>query len=161
MKRNIKGGENPLEILWLIRITNMPNHSTKEKKSRPIKFRAWDNGKMLQNVVPCFQEIGGVILVAPNGYNLVTQNGDTAQVETEFVFLNAVIMQFTGLLDKNEKEIYEGDILKTRGGVILKVEWDIMSAGFCIHNGYKFYKDYMEQDTEIIGNIYKNPKLLN
>ena len=58
-----------------------------------------------------------------------------------------ILMQFTGLLDKNGKEIYEGDI--TNVGI---VEWD---------HGQFTERLYAPDDIEVIGNIYSNPELLN
>lgn len=68
-------------------------------------------------------------------------------------------MQFTGLHDKNGKEIYEGDILRRLNGRIDVVEFE--SGCFVVRhpNGDC---DFIAQvnNYEVIGNIYENPELL-
>lgn len=76
-------------------------------------------------------------------------------------------MQFTGLLDKNGKEIFEGDILKGRKTGcdvrLFTVSWGRDIAGFIPFASYDTDCDqYFEIETcEVIGNIYENPELLN
>ena len=85
-------------------------------------------------------------------------------------FKNVELMQSTGLVDKNGKEIFEGDILacKTDDEVInLNIFWDEEHALFMFeskkYNEQKPLAELVENNTypfEIIGNIYENPELL-
>jgi uncharacterized phage protein (TIGR01671 family) len=90
------------------------------------------------------------------------------------------VMQFTGLLDKNGKEIYEGDILKWKcshgkisgSGTVklhtVTIQWGHLSGGHgytltIYKNGEKYATEksyWNDSDREIIGNIYENPELL-
>jgi len=116
---------------------------------REIKFRAWDKEEKSlitgdDNQGSIFGEEGGYfdLREEPNRYEL---------------------MQFTGLKDKNGKEIYEGDILnlpKTSYHLSFKVEVVFQDGSFV---GDSFLaKDLGElaSKSEIIGNIYENPELL-
>lgn len=79
------------------------------------------------------------------------------------------LMQYTGLKDKNGKEIYEGDVLRMSA---FSPELNIVRfnrGGFCIEPILEapleagFWPDikYAEDDgSEVIGNIYENPELL-
>jgi hypothetical protein len=76
-----------------------------------------------------------------------------------------VLMQYTGLKDKNGKDIYEGDTVK-RGDVLYKVIWSKPNAMFYMvsKNGRALFNDYTDKSknvVEVIGNIYENPELLN
>ena len=80
--------------------------------------------------------------------------------------------QFTGMKDKNGKEIYEGDILGAKGKVIGWVKggvrgycYDVVyvnhPAGESRWTLYATVKDDYTEQIEVVGNIYDNPELLN
>ena len=78
------------------------------------------------------------------------------------------LMQFTGLHDKNGKEIYEGDIVKIVGRIKEPqiVGWDVEQGRFCFvyETGEPMRDFHIRTEVprfEIIGNIYENPELLS
>ena len=72
------------------------------------------------------------------------------------------IGQYTGLKDKDNKEIYEGDIV-TDGNVYGAVVFDEKHAQFMIDDIYDEHQDYTDwwHEVKIIGNIYENADLLS
>lgn len=77
------------------------------------------------------------------------------------------VCQFTGLKDKNGKDIYEGDLLKANDGVIYEVWYSEIIGCFVIKmvNHKNDWADilgnyYTEECFEAIGNIYDNKELL-
>lgn len=75
------------------------------------------------------------------------------------------IGQFTGLLDKNGKEIYEGDILKVESEKLMVIGWSEKFASFIINRkdwtfSHWFGESCDPYNYEVVGNIYENPELL-
>ena len=76
------------------------------------------------------------------------------------------IKQFTGLFDKNGKEIYEGDVLKTKYQDKAIMIWHKEFSCFCFETIDEVVKgeyqySFKNVEIEIIGNIYENPELLD
>lgn len=122
---------------------------------REIKFRAWDkkNKKMYEVYELYFRydmetkkEIMKIIVETPE-INLIEFSEDEVE-----------LMQFTGLKDKNGKEICEGDVVKNIYGVISMVESLFWFGRRCGLN--KEIIPILEEHFEVIGNIYENLKHL-
>ena len=118
---------------------------------RPIKFRAWD------------KEIKQWVLIWED-FSL--ENGELTHYDKDAL----VLMQFTGLLDRNGKEIYEGDTVKL--GTLKEedeenieaIEKVFFSDGRFIttHHGFPVSSWAKNENCyiEVIGNIYENPDIL-
>lgn len=122
--------------------------------SRAIKFRVWDEkrGQMfaVENLI--FTHSGGIWI----GFHADNPSRNAAL----FCGEGAVLMQFTGLLDKDGREIYEGDTLTASSGFKGVVTWWQDLPGFLIVAEKATEFSSMVGTWEIIGNIYENPDLL-
>ena len=115
-------------------------------ENREIKFRAWDKKR-------------NIMIGEDYPYNWDDKKeefwGDSNEIKlTSIQYIhNCILMQYTGLKDKNGKEIYEGDIVN---GELVEFlynfgEWD---------NCFGYYLPEKESDREIIGNVFENPELI-
>lgn len=125
--------------------------------NREIKFRAWhkDLKKMFKIGQITLEE--GTWNFEPNDRDFI---GMSIPYQPSFV-----LMQYTGIHDKNGKEIYEGDIVEItkecvcgkgiivfkNGCFFIKVKENLLALYNCEFNNYKVKK---------IGNIYDNPEML-
>ncbi len=113
---------------------------------REIKFRAF-NGTIMRYSI----NINDGMAVR-KGYQWFNEENDVHK---------STIMQFTGLKDKNCKDIYEGDIIN-QNGFKYEVKWDKEYAMFGIlRNKEMKHLDHFDNiNCEVIGNIYESTDLL-
>lgn len=125
------------------------------------KFRAWEVGSLSRMYSP------SEVLAGDSCAWIV----DEDSWEDEVIFNNELIlMQSTGLTDKNGKEIFEGDILSIETdeeNVKVEVSWDSKHALFAFeskkYNEKEPLAELFEDNSypfKIIGNIYEDPELL-
>lgn len=135
---------------------------------RPIKFRAWDTKELRW----LDQENPHDFIIMPEDGGVV-ELGSSYGVPTVSLRKSAILMQYTGLKDKNGVEIYEGDIMRGDDNYEPEIygEFNVHQVRFgeMVDTRYGWYlEDYraaMSRSTfeefEVIGNIYENPELLN
>ena len=129
---------------------------------RTIKFKgkcchsdAWAYGNLVDYGEDEYPEI--------QGFDVYHEGNDIWQEPT---VERDTIGQFTGLYDKNGKEIYEGDIVRCNEFVYEVVYERKRFASFALRRDKDMYDHYfgeaMECDAcEVIGNIHDNPELVN
>lgn len=146
---------------------------------REIKFRVWTGNEMEYNIT-----VGkfGVFYVNPENGNGLNPNDRASLTTCTTKYPDDIpLMQFTGLIDNNGKEIYEGDILQDKQGMITTVKFRygcffaclpdddevIMTSDACdFHNLIAQWEVATDKifsgdiSLKIVGNIYENPDLL-
>ena len=132
---------------------------------RKLKFRAWDKHKGEYN-----QGVAGIWGLSLWGMLDYQKFCEEAYPEHGKMTERFIIEQFTGLLDKHDKEIYEGDIVEVSHDETFKVEWYEKTASWILSGsqtgkvrwienrerfaGYEF--KLSTNDCEIIGNIHED-----
>jgi uncharacterized phage protein (TIGR01671 family) len=119
---------------------------------REIKFRAWNGERML--------------IMAHGEGDFYIQQGKVWEYDScgyDSYEKEYPLMQYTGLTDKNGKEIYEDDVVKVEYDLNGVVTWNNRSSKYI----FKFPNAHSEEVDlwlmelcEVIGNIYENPELL-
>jgi len=135
---------------------------------REIKFRAWSekDERMYYDIeeISFDTEIGIVVGYSDRAENYFPPSGYgpiTSYVQ------NVILLQYTGLKDKNGEEIYEGDIIHILDPNAISQGWDIdvrwsdSYGQWYLLEGTLDLALFEEADNcEVVGNIYENPNLL-
>ena len=123
---------------------------------REIKFKAWHKEEKIMG------EVLGIDIL----HKEIFFSDEDVDCYEHTDFKDIELMQYTGLKDKNNKEIYEGDIVKLRTnhgiGVVKNYdEWGAFVVEYIKPRPLAVLgTNYYKEDIEVIGNIYENPELL-
>jgi uncharacterized phage protein (TIGR01671 family) len=116
-----------------------------------FKFRAWNTKD---------KKFWGDFYLKSNGDMGKDSESDNIHYLEDVKDNNNILMQCTGLKDKNGKLIFEGDIIKGYPSDLIKrvVKWQTDVAGFDVIESV--HMSHVASMSEIIGNIYENPDLV-
>ncbi|MHB8482791.1 MAG: YopX family protein [Nitrospiria bacterium] len=115
---------------------------------RPIKFRAWSTHHNKNEMI---------VLDPYNRPRFAPAGALQDLVESE----NWKVMQFTGIKDENNKEIYEGDVVAFLSS-LNKDNIPLITKVVRFRDGcYNIRPGMIKRGIKVIGNIYENPELLS
>lgn len=148
---------------------NREGTETVKTQQREIKFRAWDlaNERMVDEPYKFYPITTGRY---EKDYGATYIFYESWQDIDDGIDRPCHIMQFTGLVDKHGKEIYENDILSTEYKAVVKFldgSWMVVFNG--PHERTMLLHEYLtsrkrakteDRDCEVIGNIYSSPDLI-
>ncbi|MDU4726368.1 YopX family protein [Clostridium sp.] len=135
--------------------------------SRVRKFRVWDRDYKSMHIVGDFHHDSLEIDEDNNIYYLNLQCMETSpykRVDPEHCAYR--LMEYTGLKDKNGKEIYEGDIIKYSHKAVGEIKREVRYkyGMYGIEGRYEGgqipFANILGSEREVVGNIYENPELL-
>ena len=118
--------------------------------NRPLKFRAWD--KLAKQFTYPDKGYQGHYVLTLNGEFFNLQNGSGGD--------EYVVQQWTGFVDRNGKDVYEGDFFSQEFDPIIFLDGKFMTnlRGARLFDLEEFWED--GQEPEVIGNIFENSELL-
>ena len=137
---------------------------------RVIKFRGW-NAKQ-KRMFSCAEMVTDQMTLLPDG-RFINVSSSSTRLSVIYPSGKFIPLQFTGLLDRNGVEIYEGDILGPklyRGITDYNFQVIFKDGSFKLSGKLSGFKTLIESlsyarkvgnDYEVIGNIYENPELTN
>ena len=119
---------------------------------RAIKFRAWHKPS---------HKMSSPDLISPSGDCWNWSENYTG--EMDYVTHEYELMQFTGLLDKNGKEIYESDVVSQYDWVgkenYSTIQWNQARCGFYLYKNDEPHLELADyRSIVVIGNLYENPE---
>jgi uncharacterized phage protein (TIGR01671 family) len=127
---------------------------------REIKFRAkrkdsgdWAYGYYVKTPITAEFTAEGQYFDSGYGRHCIVQNGVAHEIDIES------LGQYTGLRNKNGKEIYEGDIVVIDEQLTKEAEIKRNVAVITFEDG-GYHPQPRGEDFEVAGNIYENPELL-
>jgi uncharacterized phage protein (TIGR01671 family) len=136
---------------------------------REIKFRAWipDDAEMIpeRKIISISSDAQTIQYFDSQGRH-VHHGTNVGELDDTNPVNRAVVLQYTGLKDKNGVEIYEGDILRFKawGGKHQGfVKWEEGTCAYEIEISRTSYTGFFRDPArvyEVVGNTYENPELL-
>ena len=120
-----------------------------------LQFRVWDTVKKAMS------EVQAIVYAEEKVYPIYFK-----EIRRYIPFSEAILMQSTGLFDKNGKEIFEGDVLRDSESIVIvkfvdgAFSVDYRNMGGEWRNYGSLFRYLRDFEGEIIGNVYENKELV-